>query len=61
MEKGIDLILASIGLMTPVFLGFTLFIMKQLTDLKKELAKICERMTREETKSDIYHSSDKNL
>ena len=40
-----------------VIIPFNLFLMKQVTDIKKTLAKLCERITREETKSKIYHES----
>lgn len=35
---------------------FSIFIMKQIADIKKAIAKLCERIAKEETKSDIYHS-----
>lgn len=33
----------------------SIFITKQINDIKKEIAKLCERMAREETKSQVYH------
>ncbi len=38
-----------------VFIPTQLFMMKQVSDLKKQIAKLCERITKEETKNDIYH------
>ena len=33
----------------------SIFIIKQINDIKKEIAKLCERIAREETKSQVYH------
>jgi|SaaInlV_130m_DNA_3_1039695.scaffolds.fasta_scaffold192003_2 hypothetical protein len=47
-----NVILLALSLIIP----FNLFIMKQITDIKKTMANICERLAREETKSQIYHT-----
>lgn len=47
-----NIILLALSLIIP----FNLFMMKQITDIKKTMANICERLAREETKSQIYHT-----
>ena len=48
-----SVILLALSLIIP----FNLFVMKQITDIKKTMASICERLAREETKSKIYHET----
>ena len=55
-----DVAIGSAFLMGVFGLGTTvsLFIIKQIADIRKELVKLCERMAREETKSHIYHGKE---
>ncbi len=57
-ETMITIVLGITAIGVPVISAIGLFFTKQMTDMKKEIAKLCERMAREETKSDIYHRKD---
>ena len=48
-------ILGILAIVTSIIIPVNLFLMKQITDIKKSLSSLCERITKEETKSDIYH------
>ena len=50
-----ETILALIAIMVSIVLPLNLFFMKQISEIKKTLADLCERISKEETKSDIYH------
>ena len=49
------MILGFIGIFMPILSAILLFLMKQMTDIKKTMASLGERIAREETKSTIYH------
>jgi hypothetical protein len=48
-------ILGILAIVTSIIIPVNLFLMKQITDIKKSLSSLCERIAKEETKSDIYH------
>lgn len=50
------MILSVIAVMVSIVLPLNLFFMKQISEIKKTLASLCERITKEETKSSIYHN-----
>jgi len=51
--------LVVISIFSGAVIPMAIFMMKQISDLKKEIARLCERMTKEETKSQIYHNDNK--
>ncbi len=57
-ETMITVVLGITAIGVPVISAVGLFFTKQILEIRKEIAKLCERMTREETKSDIYHKKD---
>lgn len=57
-ETMITVVLGITAIGVPVISTVGLFFTKQILEIRKEIAKLCERMAREETKSDIYHKKD---
>jgi thiamine phosphate synthase YjbQ (UPF0047 family) len=57
----INIILGILGIFSPIMTAGLLFLMKQMTEIKRDMAKLCERMAKEETKSDIYHGTRHDL
>ena len=51
----ITVVLGITAIVVPVISTIGLFFTKQILEMRKEIAKLCERMAREETKSAIYH------
>ncbi len=54
-ETMITVVLGITAIGVPVISTIGLFFTKQILEMRKEIAKLCERMAREETKSAIYH------
>jgi len=57
--ESMNIIIAFAGFMMPVLGGILLFLMKQISELKKSIASLCERIAKEETRSKIFHPKDK--
>ena len=55
MMEILQMVLVLFGMITSVVVTIGVYLLKQIMALKNDIAAICERLAKEETKSAIYH------